>query len=365
VQWSGVPVTLDSGTGDTVFEFHPLPGETLTLTPSAPPPVDGMVRAIDRVRLEHAIGPRASQHTLAFTLRASQGGEHVIALPPGMEVLAVTRNGGALNLRAQDGKLTLPVTPGAQNYSLTLREPHETQTMLRTPVFDLGLPAANIDIAATLPEQRWLLATFGPPVGPAVLYWGELAIALVLALLLTRVLTRRGWSTLRGPHWFLLVLGFSTFSWTALALIVVWLLALDWRRRAGTLAGWRDLSFNGVQATLALLSVAALYALFTVIPDGLLGLPDMGVTGHASSGHQLHWFADQSPGSLPAVTLASLPMWTYRTAMLAWSLWLAWSVIGWLRHGLSGWMQGGYWRRLAWRKKAQTATAAGPGKDAA
>ncbi|MDR1967092.1 MAG: hypothetical protein LBQ32_00130 [Burkholderiaceae bacterium] len=352
VRWNGVPVTLAGGGDETVFEFHPLPGETLTLTPSAPPAVEGQVRAIDHVSIEHAIGARASQHTLQFRLRASQGGEHAITLPAsGMEVLNVMRDGSNLNLRPQDGKLTLPVSPGAQTFSITLREPLEVGAVLHTPVFDLGLPAANIDLQATLPQQRWLLATFGPPVGPAVLYWGELAIALLLALLLTRVLTRRGWSTLRAHHWLLLVLGFSTFSWGALALIVCWLLALDWRQRAGTLAGWRAAAFDGVQIGLVLLSIAALSALLTVIPNGLLGMPDMGVTGHGSSGNTLRWFADQSQGSLPAVTLISLPMWAYRAAMLAWALWLAWSVIGWLRRGLAGWMQGGYWRKLSpWKR---------------
>jgi len=45
------------------------------------------------------------------------------------------------------------------------------------------------------------------------------------------------------------------------------------------------------------------------------------------------------------VTLVSLPIWTYRAAMLAWALWLAWTVIGWLRRGLAAWLQGGYWRK--------------------
>ncbi|MDR0251393.1 MAG: hypothetical protein LBI35_08865, partial [Burkholderiales bacterium] len=245
VRWDGVPVTLLNSGGEAVFEFHPLPEETLALTLTSPPVVEGRVRAIDRVGVEHAIGARASQHTLSFTLRASQGGEHVITLPSSeMEVLNVTRDRENLNLRPIDGKLTLPVSPGAQTFSITLREPREVSTAMRMPVFNLGLPAANIDIKAILPEQRWLLASFGPSVGPAVLYWGELVAALALAFLLTFLLTRRGWTSLRFHHWFLLVLGFSTFSWTALALIAFWLIALDWRQRAGALSNWKEWQFN-------------------------------------------------------------------------------------------------------------------------
>jgi len=346
VQWDGVPVTLSSNSGgETVFEFHPLPGETLTLTPTLPPAAEGMTRAIDHASLEHAIGMRASEHTLSFRLRASQGGEHVITLPEGMETLSVRREGQELSLRPQGGKLTLPVSPGEQTYAITLRQPGEPDAWLHMPAFDLGLPATNIDIQVSLPEQRWLLASLGPRVGPAVLYWGELAVALVLAFLLALLLTRRGWTSLRFYQWFLLVLGFSTFSWTALALIVLWLIALDWRQRAGALPAWPPVAFNGVQIALALLSAAALCALIAVIPVGLLALPDMGVAGHGSYGNRLNWFADQSGALLPNVTLVSLPMWTYRAAMLAWALWLAWTVIGWLRRGLAAWMQGGYWRR--------------------
>jgi hypothetical protein len=365
VYWDGVPVMLSDNGGETVFEFHPLPGETLTLTPTAPQAVEGMVRAIDHVSLTHAIGVRASQHRLSFTLRASQGGEHAITLPSsGMEVLSVTRDRENLNLRPQDGKLTLPVAPGVQTFVIDLRQTHETGAVLRMPAFDLGLPAANIDLKATLPQQRWLLASLGPRVGPAVLYWGELAVALLLARLFTFTLTRRGWTTLRLYQWLLLVLGFSTFSWAALALIVAWLIALDWRRRA-VLSEWRNGAFNSVQFALASLSVIALLVLIAVIPNGLLGMPDMGVVGHGSSGNQLNWFADQSSGNLPAVTLISLPMWVYRVAMLAWALWLAWAVIGWLRRGLAAWMQGGYWRKITLSRKAVARKAAADQADVA
>ncbi|MDR2016167.1 MAG: hypothetical protein LBP90_00945 [Burkholderiales bacterium] len=346
VRWEGVPVTLLDNGGEAMFEFHPLPGETLALTLTSPPVVEGMVRAIDHVGVNHAIGIRASQHTLSFRLRASQGGEHVITLPSSeMEVLSVMRDRESLNLRPVDGKLTLPVSPGVQTFSVTLREPREASMVMRMPEFDLGLLSANIDIKAVLPEQRWLLASLGPSVGPAVLYWGELVVALVLAFLLTLLLARRGWTSLRFHHWLLLVLGFSTFSWMALALIAFWLLALDWRQRAGALPNWQAQKFNAVQIGLVLLSAAALSCLIAVIPNGLLGMPDMGVVGHGSSGNQLLWFSDQSEGKLPMVALVSLPMWVYRAAMLIWALWLALAVIGWLRRGLSAWMQGGYWRK--------------------
>jgi hypothetical protein len=37
-------------------------------------------------------------------------------------------------------------------------------------------------------------------------------------------------------------------------------------------------------------------------------------------------------------------LWAYKAAMLVWALWLANSLIGWLRWGFHAWMSGGYWK---------------------
>jgi hypothetical protein len=58
----------------------------------------------------------------------------------------------------------------------------------------------------------------------------------------------------------------------------------------------------------------------------------------------LHWFADQSNGALPRAGALTLPLWAYKAAMLAWALWLANALIGWLRWGFRAWTRGGYWK---------------------
>ncbi|HEX5952587.1 MAG TPA: hypothetical protein VFY94_05350, partial [Rhodanobacteraceae bacterium] len=78
--------------------------------------------------------------------------------------------------------------------------------------------------------------------------------------------------------------------------------------------------------------------------QGLLGQPDMRVAGNGSTAWSLHWFHDQSTGVLPQAGAFSLPLWAYKGAMLAWALWLANALIGWLRWGFQAWMRGGYWK---------------------
>jgi len=342
VAFSGLPET---GGGDRsggkdyhVFEFHPLPGETLGLKITRPEAARGATRAIDDVRLQHDVGQRASTSALSLSLRASQGGEHSIALPPGVEVLGVSRNGEALNLRPQDGKLSLPLVPGRQAFEIRFRDGEPLGTRAATPMIGLGLPAANIHLGIELPQDRWLLAASGPAAGPAVLYWGEFIVMLLVAFALSRLRH----SPLKLWQWILLGIGFSTFSWLALLLVVAWLFALDGRRRV-TLPSPR--LFNLAQVGLVALSVIALLCVFASIEQGLLGSPDMHVAGNGSSAQALRWFADRSADALPVAHAISLPLWVYKLAMLAWALWLASALVGWLRDGFAAWMRGGYWRR--------------------
>ncbi len=344
VDYTGVPVVAPADATaqqPQTFEFHPLPGETLTLSITRPVAVAGATRAIDSVRVDHALGQRASTTTLTLALRASQGGEQTITLPADAEVLEVKRDNDTLNLHARNGQLSLPVQPGTQRFELRFRDNRPLASHATTPAIALGLPAANIDLDMSLPADRWLLATRGPLSGPAVLYWGELAVMLLVALALSRLPQ----SPLKAWQWMLLGVGFSTYSWLALLLVVGWLFALHWRARMAPPQAAS--TFNLLQIGLAVLTLFALLTVFDSIRHGLLGTPDMHIAGQGSSATRLAWFADRSNDALPVAHAISLPLWSYQLAMLAWSLWLASSLVRWLRDGFAAWTRDGYWRSLA------------------
>lgn len=361
VDFSGVPSTELGANEDAddyrVFEFHPLPGETLTLTASRPQSLQGAQRAIDAVRLASDAGQHASTHTLELVLRASQGGDQILSLPPGAQVLGVTRDNEALNLRAREGKLSLPVTPGVHRFEVRLRTDNALRMLTRTPSFELGLPAANVNLALSLPANRWLLAAWGPPVGPAVLYWGELIVMMLVAY----ALSRSGRTRLKFHDWLLLGLGFSTFSWSALIVVVVWLFVFDWRGRSAQLRN--EALFNLSQIGLVLLTLLAVASLVSAVPQGLLGAPDMHVTGNGSSAQTLQWFADRSVDALPQGVVLSVPLWVYKTLMLLWALWLAHALIGWLRDALAAWTRDGYWRHTPKPAAVAESTEAAPKSD--
>jgi len=285
-----------------------------------------------------SVGQRGSDVVLSLSMRASRGGEHAITLPPGAELTGSSRDGQPLNLRLQEGKLSLPLVPGAHAFEIRWRDDEAAGLSVRSPALALGLPAANIDLGIDLPQDRWLLATTGPAAGPAVLYWSELAVALLLAVALGR--SRR--SPLKTWQWLLLALGFSTFSWFALLVVVAWLFALDQRART---APRQWVVFNLAQVGLPILTLFALLCLLAAVQTGLLGTPDMAVAGNGSDAHALRWFADRSADALPVAHAISLPLWMHKIAMLAWALWLASALVGWLRRGFEAWSRGGYWRQ--------------------
>ena len=338
VEAKGLPIN-DNGDG---LRFAPLPNESLELAISRPNAVGGESLAFDSVSAGGSIGDRATETTLDLLARSTRGGEHEIALPAGTELLSATRDDETLNLAVRDGKLSLPLLPGKHRYSLRLREPHGVGLHVTTSAIGLAAPSANIQLNLQLPQDRWVLWTWGPTAGPAVLYWAQLLVLVVAAWLLARYAP----TPLRFHHWLLLGLGFSAFAWSAFAFVVLWLIVLGLRaRHDGAVAQLSARAFNLLQVVLAVVTALALIMLISAVPKGLLGLPDMHVTGNGSTAWGLNWFADQAQNALPRAGVISISLWYYKLAMLAWALWLANALIGWLRWVFDAWTKGGYWRK--------------------
>ncbi len=345
---SGVPTEP----ANRMRRWSPLPGERLELAIHAPEAAPGAMVAADRVSLDVWPGERSTRSELELALRSTHGGQQAISLPKNMELVSATRDGNDLALAPHEGKLRLPLRVGSHDYDLVLQQAVGAGLVMRTPALDLAAPAANIGINMHLPDNRWLLWTWGPDNGPAVLLWSQLLVLLLVAW----VLARWAPTPLRWYHWLLLGLGFSTFAWTAFALVAAWLIVLGLRARldGGTMVS-RGL-FNLMQIGLGLFTLAALLVLVAAVPAGLLGQPDMhvaGVVGDPVGGaRHLHWLLDRSQGMLPQAGALSLPLWCYKLAILAWALWLANALIGWLRWGFGAWSRGGYWRAAPPKAKA-------------
>lgn len=337
---AGVPESEYASTGASfrVARFYPRPGESLELEVDRPEATSGDTMVFDRAENSTEVGDRSRVSTLTLSYRSTRGAQHSIGMPPDSEISSVVIDGQVAPLRAVNNELRLPILPGEHTVTIQWRNSGTVSFRERTPAVDLGAGASNVHLSLTLPPNRWVLGTFGPKLGPSVLYWSELVALILIAFVLGRLQL----APLRTRHWLLLGLGFSTFNWYALALVVVWLLA------SGAQRGWkRDLSrwrYNGTQAALALLSLAALATIVVSLPMGLLGSPDMHVVGNNSYGNYLRWFDDRSVSDLPSAYVLSLPIWVYKALILGWALWLSFALLRWLPWVWQQFIADGLWR---------------------
>ena len=335
-----MPQNLDPA--NWTFEYHPRPGESLTLAVSRPLAVKGGSLAVDNVLLSAAVGKRATESSLALSYRSTQGGRHAIQLPADARVSEVRLDGASVPVRPENGVLPLPVLPGSHQVHINWQSDSGASVNTKAHAIDLKIASSNISTVLRLPADRWVLYAGGGGVGPAILYWGELLVFIVVAVLLSR----GGRSPLKMHEWLLLGLGLSTFSWAVLLLFAAWLYAMRWRERADTATLTRRV-FNAMQVVLIGLSIIAVLSLVAAIPNGLLATPDMRIAGSGQSAGQLTWFNDLSAGALPTPWVLSVSLWWYKLAMLLWALWLAFALVRWLPLAWRGLTVGGLWRSVS------------------
>jgi len=348
---SGVPNSAAGADEPSLYEYYPRPGEHLELSVTRPAAVAGGTLAYDGVSLETHIGKRSSEHSLTLRYRSTQGGRQILRLPPDAEVTVVRSDADVLGLRPENGELPLPALPGRHSWTVGWRDATGTRVLSRSPAVGLSAPAGNLSVRVQLPQDRWVLYSFGRGIGPTVLYWGELVVFLVAAWLIGRSrLTPLG-----TRDWLLLGLGLSTFSWGVLALFAVFIAVFQWRSRAA--APTTAERFNLMQVGLALLAVAAVLSVVAAVPRGLLALPDMRIAGGGEP-TALHWFFDRSADALPQAGVLSVSLWWYKLAMLAWALWLSFALTRWIKWAWEVYSREGLWRSPAARTPPPPATSA-------
>lgn len=340
VEFAGVPAVLPTSLDQVwTYEFHPRPGEKLSLRITRPQRAEGGTLAIDAVEHSVWVGVRSRDVLLQFRYRSTQGGRHGLGLPPEARVTRVQLDGQAVQLRPNQGELSIGLLPGEHSVSIAWTEPLGATFRVTPSAVDLRTTASNVSTRIELPERRWPLFVSGSGVGPAVLYWAELVVFIVTAVLLGR------WSQspLRTHEWLLLGFGLSTLSWLVLAIVAAWLFAVRWRELWQGEVG--RLQFNAVQLLLAVLTVIAVGSLvFSGIRQSLLASPDMGIAGPGSGGNGFAWFLDKTDSTLPRPQVFSAPMWSYRALMFAWALWIVLALLRWLRWTWRAWHTNGMWR---------------------
>ncbi|MCW8330940.1 hypothetical protein MD588_19280 [Photobacterium sp. SDRW27] len=344
-QMNGIaPILVENRTwGPT---WRPWAGESVALDIKRPEGVSGATHTARQVNYRVKAGNKQQTHTLTLSITSSQGARHMIALPENSAPLKVLVDGRAIPLDESISNMAFPLTPGEQEIILEWRQAKEDGTWLSTPAIDIGMPVANINVSATVPNDRWVLYLMGPRLGPVILFWGVFLLLLIFSAAL-------GWLKIRPLktwQWAMLVIGLAPVSIVGLAVVATWFFLLALRERV-EFDKVRPLYFNTGQIALVLATLAATSVLFTAVQTGLLGYPDMMVEGNGSSRWGLQWYEDRTEGILPVASVFSLPIWVYRAVMLLWALWLANSVLRWAKWSWESFTAGGAWKRLPKKEK--------------
>ncbi len=176
IETSGIAMIHLNNDAQWLPEWHPWPGEKITLQITRPEAVDGQTLTIDNSRLSIKPGQRTQEAELNISLRSSQGAQHTLTLPEKAVLQSVAINGATQPIRQVGRKLTVPVNPGKQEVSISWQEATGIASVLKTPLVDLGLASVNTSLNIGLGQDRWVLFAFGPKMGPAVLFWGVLIV---------------------------------------------------------------------------------------------------------------------------------------------------------------------------------------------
>lgn len=341
VQWNGIaPVQYVAPDSQRLLPtWQPWPGESITLDISKPVGSAGQTLTIDNQKISMTPGIHATDVAATATLRTSQGGNHRVQLPVGIEFLGLSVDGVNLPIQPQGRDLSIPLTPGAHALKIDWREPRGIDWGFASTPQALGASGVNASTEIHLGPERVVLAIGGPRMGPAVLFWG-----VVLALLGVAVALGRTRLTPLGiGAWFLLGVGLAQTSLWGAAVVVGFFFALAARRVPN--GGLGRKTFNLLQIVLVLWALVSTVIVFGTIQTGLLGYPDMMVTGNGSTASSLHWYQDRFTGQPDATWVLSMPVLAYRLLMLFWALWLAASIVRWTKWAWECFSLGGYWRK--------------------
>ena len=345
--YDGIPVIMEKYGSRWLPQWHPWPGEEVTLTITRPKGVKGQTLTIQKSKMVVIPGKRVTDCDLTMTLQSSQGMQHSIRVPEGTQVQEIRMDNVTQPIRQEGRSIPLTITPGTHNIQIKWRESRGVSAKYDTSQIDLGIRSVNTSIEVRFPQNRWILWVYGPQLGPALLFYS----ILIVLLLASFALSRTGMTPLKFHHWFLLGLGMSQGGLPGIIIVVIWLLVLHFRSKVKGDINHR--LFDLMQLAIVILTGIALTALLVAIGEGLLGRPDMNITGNGSYGSVLKWYQDSSAQILPVAGVISIPMFLYRIAMLLWALWTAFYLMNVLKWAWTRFSQPTFWRPFFTKKKVQ------------
>lgn len=357
-QYEGLnPISYGNAGQPTSFTWKPWPSEAATINVKRPKGVPGSDSTIEKVNYTFTSGINLAQGKLEIRLNASRGGEHFVVLPKQAETITLKVEDLETSVTDSKNRVRLPVKPGVNKYTIQWKQEWIRSFKESIPVVEFDLPVVNLTQQFNV-GYRWILWTHGPEWGPAILFWG----ALFLSILIGSFLGRGGWSPLSSFGWCALLSGVAQHDGMVWLLVICWFIVFALRSKIHSKIR-SSILFNFMQISLAGYSIIFFSVLVFVLQFNLLQNADMQVSGAQSSNSILYWYSDRVSGSTPEAGFYSLSSWIWRGAMLVWSLWLANSLLSWVKWAWNNLGEGGGWRPLFETQAPSSAPDSQEGQD--
>lgn len=364
IAWNKAPLTFSgvdpvaTNENAVASTFLPKPGEKLSIKPEMIVPVDGAQVAIDSSSLRQTTGSLRLDHTWAIRARSTIAAPLEVKVPASWKLEKAGNNGVYTSPTKKGDGYVLDLLPGANSIELSFSEERKSTGLVRAPQLSIGAATANLSWKVSVPNDEWVLFTWGPLMGPAVLIWGVLISMVVLSFALSKMVKSDFAPNFGG--WIAVLVPLSVLSpWSAL-IVVAFVIAMDFKRaRQSEL---KNSAWNSYQFLLMSLGVLSSFILMSGVYAGLLGVPNMMVVGNGSNANMLNWYSDRSVQDASvglsahfAAGAVLAPIWVWRIVMLVWALWIAATVAKRIPKMWAVLTLGGFWR-----KSEKPAAAASP-----
>jgi len=329
----------------TINSWTMWPNEAVDLSISLPKVVEGINKNVTNLSFTTNWKNNPLVHNVSFSINTSIGGRYVIDFEDKKaEVISLLIGGNKVESAIKDGKLSIDLFVGENKVNLNYKSGSD-KIFYKNPTIKFETQVTNATFVNQL-DKRWLLFAGGGDIRPAVLLWGILIALGLIAVVLGKTLK----TPLGIVSWLLLLFGLAQTSLIACLLVIGWLVAYGYRdKMIGILTNESILDakkFNRMQLGLGILTGLGLMTLISMVAIGLLGNPEIFVLGHGSSSNYLNWYVQSWDGESKNPWIVSLPISVYRGIMLAWAVWLAFSLMTWLKWMWQEYSKGGYWIKI-------------------
>jgi len=318
------------------------PTEKVEVSFDLPKISPGQLTNVEKLLFKTDFNENPLKHNISFVVNSSIGGKYNIVFEDKkVEVLKIKVGEAIIYNRVRDGILSLDLLAGENNIDIQFKS-GENRIINSIPKvkFETNIKNANFNIDIS---KRWVLAAGGGDFKPAILLWGLLFGLVIISYFLSKIKKL----PLSMTAWVLLLFGISQLTLIASIIIIGWFLAFAYRDKLLyqniETKKLRGIGFNKVQSFLGVLSIVSILILISVVGNGLLSNPEIFVSGYNTNSNFLSWYIQSWDGVNNSPWVLSLPMTVYRGLMLMWGVWLAFSLMSWLKWMWGEYTKGGYW----------------------